>query len=51
MIVAAGNHVVHLHREAIGDYALPDNLAPGAWRWLEAADLERLEQPWRFATS
>jgi 16S rRNA pseudouridine516 synthase len=50
MIVAAGNHVVHLHREAIGDYALPEGLAPGAWCWLEAADLKRLEQPWRSAT-
>ncbi len=50
MIAAAGNHVVALHREAIGDYRLPDDLAPGAWRWLAADDLARLEQPWPSAT-
>lgn len=46
MIAAAGNHVVSLHREAIGAYRLPDDLAPAAWRWLEANELEQLEQPW-----
>lgn len=51
MIAAAGNRVETLHREAIGDYALPASLAPGAWRWLEAGDLKQLEQPWRSATS
>lgn len=51
MIAATGNHVEALHREAIGAYALPADLAPGQWRWLDAADLERLEQRWPSATS
>jgi 16S rRNA pseudouridine516 synthase len=46
MIAAAGNHVEALHREAIGNYALPADLPPGAWRWLETDDLKQLEQPW-----
>jgi 16S rRNA pseudouridine516 synthase len=51
MVAAAGNHVDRLHREAVGDFALPADLPPGAWRWLDAGDLKRLEQPWRSATS
>ena len=51
MIAAAGNRVDGLHREAIGSYALPADLPPGAWRWLEADDLKRLEQPWPSAMS
>jgi len=51
MLAATGNRVDSLHREAIGDYVLPATLAPGAWRWLEAADLAQLEQPWRSAMS
>lgn len=51
MIAAAGNHVVALHREAIGDYRLPDDLAPGGWRWLDADDRNKLEQPWPSAKS
>ncbi len=51
MIAAAGNHVTRLHREAIGNYALPATLAPGQWCWLEQHDLKQLEQPWRSATS
>ena len=43
MIAAAGNRVVALHRESIGGLALPPDLPPGAWRWLEAADLQRLD--------
>ena len=50
MIGATGNRVEHLHREAIGHYALPADLPPGSWRWLEAGDLEQLEQPWLSAT-
>jgi 16S rRNA pseudouridine516 synthase len=42
MIAAAGNRVDALHRESIGGLALPPELAPGTWRWLVAADLERL---------
>ena len=51
MIGATGNRVVALHREAIGHYALPADLSPGSWRWLETADLKQLEQSWRSATS
>ncbi len=50
MIAAAGNHVAALHREAIGGYRLPGDLAPGAWRWLDSADLVELEQPWPSVT-
>lgn len=51
MIGATGNRVEALHREAIGNYALPVDLPPGAWRWLEADDLKQLEQPWPSAMS
>lgn len=46
MIAAAGNHVERLHREAVGNYSLPDDLPPGGWRWLEADDLQQLECTW-----
>jgi 16S rRNA pseudouridine516 synthase len=39
MIAAAGNRVEALHRHAIGGYVLPDDLAPGAWKWLTENDL------------
>ena len=42
MIAAVGNRVEALHRVQIGDLALPDELAPGQWRWLQPADLARL---------
>jgi 16S rRNA pseudouridine516 synthase len=42
MLSAAGNRVEALHREAIGAFLLPESLAPGAWRWLEAAGKEAL---------
>ncbi len=51
MLAATGNRVVALQREAIGDFSLPPTLAPGAWRWLDVADLTQLEQPWRSAMS
>ncbi len=51
MIVAAGNQVNQLHREAIGDFVLPDSLATGEWRWLDEAELKQLEQPWPSAMS
>jgi 16S rRNA pseudouridine516 synthase len=51
MIAATGNRVDALHREAVGNLALPADLAPGSWRWLEAADLQRLEQSWPSAMS
>jgi 16S rRNA pseudouridine516 synthase len=51
MIGASGNRVVSLHREAIGNYALPADLPPGGWRWLEGGDLQLLEQSWPSAMS
>jgi 16S rRNA pseudouridine516 synthase len=42
MIAAVGNRVEALHRSRIGDLDLPPDLAPGQWRWLGAADLDRL---------
>jgi 16S rRNA pseudouridine516 synthase len=44
MVAAAGNRVEALRRVAIGSLALPDDLPPGEWRWLEATDLAGLEQ-------
>ncbi|MFN3543777.1 MAG: pseudouridine synthase [Thiobacillus sp.] len=51
MVAAAGNHVERLHREAVGGLELPADLPAGAWRWLETADLEKLEHAWPSATS
>ena len=48
MIAAAGNRVVSLHRYAIGDYTLPEDLLPGAWKWLEANDLAQLRSATTF---
>ena len=42
MVAAAGNRVEALHREAIGDLLLPDDMKPGEWRWLTAVDLQKL---------
>ena len=42
MVAAVGNRVDALHREALADLVLPADLKPGQWRWLEAADFERL---------
>ena len=42
MVAAAGNRVEGLHRSRIGNLALPADLAPGQWRWLQPADLEAL---------
>ncbi len=39
MFAAMGNHVLALHRESLGGLDLPEDLAPGAWRVLEAADI------------
>jgi 16S rRNA pseudouridine516 synthase len=46
MIAAVGNRVVALHRESIGNYALPATLSPGQWGWLEENELKQLEHPW-----
>ena len=42
MVAAVGNRVEALHRSRIGGLALPADLAPGQWRWLDAADLQHL---------
>ncbi len=42
MVAAAGNRVEALHRCRVGGLALDASLAPGQWRWLEAADLAQL---------
>ena len=42
MIAAVGNRVEALHRSRIGQLALPDDLAPGQWRWLDPDDLKAL---------
>ena len=39
MVAAVGNRVEGLHRSQIGGLRLPENLAPGQWRWLTADDL------------
>ena len=41
MFAAVGNHVAALHRSRVGGLTLGD-LSPGAWRLLDASDLERL---------
>ena len=41
MVAAVGNRVEALHRAQIGGLTLGE-LAPGQWRWLDAADLARL---------
>jgi 16S rRNA pseudouridine516 synthase len=41
MFAAVGNHVDALHRSRVGGLAL-EALAPGDWRALDAADLQRL---------
>lgn len=43
MLAAVGNRVVALHRVAIGAYRLPDDLLPGAWRWMSAEDVKQVE--------
>jgi 16S rRNA pseudouridine516 synthase len=51
MIAAAGNRVEALHRSAIGAYALPDDLAPGAWKWLTESDLLALKSNSQFSSN
>lgn len=45
MVAAAGNRVDALHREAMGELALPADLAPGQWRELTAEDFSQLGWP------
>lgn len=35
MVAAVSNRVEGLHRSQIGRLSLPDDLAPGQWRWIE----------------
>jgi 16S rRNA pseudouridine516 synthase len=35
MVAAAGNRVETLHRSRIGRLSIPDDLAPGQWRWVD----------------
>lgn len=42
MVAAVGNRVEALHREAVGELLLPDDLKPGEWRWLSTVDLKKL---------
>lgn len=45
MVAAVGNRVEGLHRSAIGALRLPDDLAPGAWRWLTPEEVQGLRAP------
>lgn len=40
MVAATGNRVEALHRSAVGPWTLPPDLAPGAWRWLDATAVD-----------
>jgi 16S rRNA pseudouridine516 synthase len=42
MVAAVGNRVEALHREALAELILPQDLAPGQWRWLTADDYQNL---------
>jgi 16S rRNA pseudouridine516 synthase len=42
MLAASSNRVEGLKRIQIGGLKLPDDLAPGQWRWLDEADLQNL---------
>ena len=35
MVAAVSNRVEGLHRSQIGRLTLPEDLAPGQWRWIE----------------
>ena len=41
MVAAVGNRVEALHRDAVGQLSLPDDLPPGEWRWLTPSYLEK----------
>jgi len=43
MVAAVSNRVEGLHRSQIGELRLPDDLAPGQWRWLSAGDLALIQ--------
>ncbi len=45
MFAALGNHVEALHREAMGGFALPDDLEPGHWRAMTRSEIDSLFAP------
>jgi 16S rRNA pseudouridine516 synthase len=45
MLAAVGNRVEGLHRSRIGGLVLPEDLAPGQWRWLTAEEVAALRAP------
>lgn len=45
MVAAAGNRVESLCRSAIGALELPQDMAPGAWRWLSDDEVKGLIAP------
>jgi 16S rRNA pseudouridine516 synthase len=45
MFAAIGNHVEALHRDRIGDLALPDDLAAGQWRLLDETQIAMIFAP------
>jgi len=42
MLAAVGNAVAGLHRSRVGTLALPEDLAPGQFRWLSDAEVTQL---------
>ena len=42
MFAAIGNHVEALHRDQIGGFELPDDLAAGDWLLLDETDIARI---------
>jgi len=42
MLIAVANAVVGLHRSQIGAMPLPQDLAPGQWRWITPDELQAL---------
>ncbi|NBW50304.1 MAG: pseudouridine synthase [Betaproteobacteria bacterium] len=43
MLAAVSNRVEGLHRSRIGGVSLPDDLAPGQWRWLSAEEIAAVQ--------
>ncbi len=42
MLIAVGNSVAGLHRSQIGTMEMPQDLAPGQWRWITPDELQAL---------
>ncbi len=43
MVAAVSNRVEGLHRSRIGGVSLPEDLAPGQWRWLSEAEIAAVQ--------